>query len=96
MAEYLTPTAIAAELSVSAELVRAWIRSGELRALNIAADALRRRWKIARPDLEKFLAGRDTQQHRRRRQGPRRRADPAARQVAGELRKSTKKKGKRT
>ncbi len=59
---YLTPPKIAAELSVRVGKVLAWIRRGELTAVNVAqAVGGRPRWRIRRADLEDFLLRRQCQ-----------------------------------
>ena len=71
---YLTPPEAAKELRVSPDKVLTWIHSGELRAFDVsAARGQRPRWRIARADLDDFLARRaatppQKPQRRRRRQ----------------------------
>lgn len=56
---YLTPPEAAKLLRVDPSTVIGWIRSGELRAVNLARrDAKRPRWRISRAAIEHFLAGR--------------------------------------
>ncbi|HUT90879.1 MAG TPA: helix-turn-helix domain-containing protein [Thermoguttaceae bacterium] len=55
----LTPPQLARHLSVSPEKIHAWIRSGELRAVNIATNPKgRRRYVIDPADVEAFEARR--------------------------------------
>lgn len=55
----LTPPQIRKELSVSHDKVLAWIRSGELHAVDLSTvQNGRPRWHIARADLEAFLSRR--------------------------------------
>lgn len=77
MTAYTSPPAVAETLGINVCKVLSWIKSGELRAVNVAARAGRRpRWRIAQTDLDSFLAGRTAtppvKTTRRRR-----RADPA-------------------
>jgi len=59
---YSTPPKVARELSVRVGKVLAWIRSGELAAVNVAqAVGGRPRWRIRRADLEDFLLRRQCQ-----------------------------------
>lgn len=56
---YLSPAAVAAELSIRRATVLAWIRSGELGAINLADRVTgRTRWRIPRETLERFLEAR--------------------------------------
>jgi hypothetical protein len=57
MSDYLQPADVAAILAVSPKKVRAWIRSGALRASNLN-DARRPRWIIRRDDLDAFVQAR--------------------------------------
>lgn len=53
--ETLTPPQVAKRLRVSADKVLAWIRSGELRAVNVASpDAKRPRYRVTTEDLAYF------------------------------------------
>jgi len=52
--DVLDPPAVARLLECSPDTVRDWIRSGQLRASNVASGN-RPRWKIQRSDLETFL-----------------------------------------
>jgi excisionase family DNA binding protein len=73
---YRTPPEIARRLGVGPEKVLAWIRSGELAAVNLATTRHGRpRWAIAPEALDLFLAARQNHPppHRTRR----RRALPA-------------------
>ncbi|HEV3022085.1 MAG TPA: helix-turn-helix domain-containing protein [Pirellulales bacterium] len=71
---YVSPNELAAELGVSWSKVIGWIKSGELVAVNLAAQPGRRpQWRIARTDLELFLARRSatpTPRATRRRRKP--------------------------
>jgi len=73
---YLTPPQVAARLGVDPSKVLGWIRSGELRAANIATRrGGRARWVISELDLAAFLAARAAvprlpQQRQRRRHDP--------------------------
>jgi len=60
---YVTPRDIAADLGCNLSKVLAWIKSGQLRAINIAvrADSRKPRWRIAALDLEAFLIARTVQ-----------------------------------
>ncbi|MCD4728168.1 MAG: helix-turn-helix domain-containing protein [Pirellulales bacterium] len=76
---YLTPPAVAKRLAVDPAKILAWIRSGELRAVNTATTITGRpRYKISPADLAAFEAARAA--------GPtpkvvrRRRKDPSATQ----------------
>jgi excisionase family DNA binding protein len=53
-ADVLDPPDVASLLKCSPDTVRDWIRSGQLRASNVASGN-RPRWKIQRSDLETFL-----------------------------------------
>ena len=74
---YLAPAQVAEDLGLDVRKVLMWIRTGELRAVNIAVNlsGKKPRWRIAAVDLETFLL--------RRTAAPvlkptrRRRADPA-------------------
>lgn len=58
----LTPAQVAALLGVSADKIRAWIASGELKATNVALRRSRLpRWRIAETDLESFKLSRQAQ-----------------------------------
>ena len=51
-----SPPAVAKKLVVDPAKVLNWIRSGELRAINVAANiGGRPRWRIPADELEKFL-----------------------------------------
>jgi hypothetical protein len=60
---WTTPPKVACELGVDVHAILAWIKAGELRAVNLAANAngKRPRWKISPSDLEAFLARRASQ-----------------------------------
>ena len=59
--QYLTPPEVAELLGVGHPKVLSWIDSGELRSYDISTNRDQRpRYKIARDDLEKFLARRST------------------------------------
>lgn len=53
---------LAEELAVKEQVILQWIRSGELKACNLAANAKGRRprWRILPNDLEDFLRRRST------------------------------------
>lgn len=69
---YLTPPAVARRYGVKPERVIAWIRSGELRAINVAnRSATRPRFRIDPADLALFEESRRVECHKsvpRRRQ----------------------------
>lgn len=52
---YTTPPKIAKLLGVTCEKVLSWIRSGQLRAVNLSSRN-RPRWKVRPDDLERFLS----------------------------------------
>ena len=52
---YQTVQELAERLEVAEETVRRWIKSGELRAIDIGKG-----WRIADADLERFLKTRET------------------------------------
>jgi excisionase family DNA binding protein len=52
---YQTVQELAARLEVAEATVRQWIKSGELRAIDIGKG-----WRIADADLERFLKARET------------------------------------
>ena len=58
MRRYLTPPQIAKRLGVEVAKVRAWIRAGELKAMNAAVDVRGKkpRFKINPDEFEKFEA----------------------------------------
>jgi excisionase family DNA binding protein len=57
----LTPPQIAKQLGIKAEKVLTWIRSGELRAFNVATkQGGRPLWRVKPVDLETFIAKRST------------------------------------
>ena len=57
--DWSTPPKAAKVLRVDPETIRELIRSGELRASNLARrGSTRPRWRISREALEEFLAGR--------------------------------------
>lgn len=60
---YQTVQELAERLEVSEATVRQWIKSGELRAIDIGKG-----WRIANTDLEHFLRARETapRQHENR------------------------------
>jgi transposase len=73
--EFLKPPAIAKLLDVSCDSVLTWIRNGELIASDMTATRGQRpRWRIAKSDLEAFLARRAATPQPKRRRSPRRRA----------------------
>jgi excisionase family DNA binding protein len=51
---WVTPPTIAKRLAVTCDKVLTWIRSGQLRAVNLS-DKGRPRWKISPEDLAAFL-----------------------------------------
>lgn len=56
-----TLDAVAKALQVSVDTVAAWVRRGELRAVNVSRDRASRkpRWRVRETDLEGFLSGRE-------------------------------------
>ena len=53
---YLRPADVARDLGVNQSKVLGWIRSGELRGVNVATRlGGRPRWRIAQVDLDSFL-----------------------------------------
>ena len=55
MTSALSPSAYASQIGVNVHAVLNWIRSGELRALNLASRLGRRpRWKLTREAIEEF------------------------------------------
>lgn len=62
---YQTVQELAARLEVAEATVRRWIKTGELRAIDIGKG-----WRIADADLERFLKTHET--------SPRRRDEPTA------------------
>ena len=58
---YLTPPKIAARLRVSPEKVLNWIRSAELRAVNVGNGTSRPRYRVNPDDFERFLSRREVQ-----------------------------------
>jgi excisionase family DNA binding protein len=56
---YLTPSQIASRLRVGVDKIHAWIKSGQLRASNLATKTTGRpRYGIDERDLDAFIAGR--------------------------------------
>lgn len=54
-----SPTAVARKLGVSAQMVLIWIRTGELRALNVGKPHSKRAtYRILKADLDKFIESR--------------------------------------
>ena len=54
-ARYLTPPQVAEQFRVNSAKVLMWIRTGELRATNVAASLIGRpRWRISPADLAVF------------------------------------------
>jgi len=52
---------VAAKLRVKADVVRDWIRRGELIGVNVASRAGRRpRWRVASVELDRFLRARQS------------------------------------
>lgn len=84
LAAYLSVAQAAVELATRQHTVLAWISSGELPASNIAPQrGTRPRWRIARADLELFLASRRAVQPAPVSK-PRRRIEPASVQYFSE------------
>ena len=72
----ITPPEVAKRYGVSAETVLDWIRSGELRAINVARkSATRPRYRVDISDLDEFERGRQVAVTTRRRN--RRKSQPA-------------------
>jgi len=62
---YLSPNDVAARLGVSWAKVVAWIKSGQLLAVNVASrPSGKPQWRIAESDLDFFLATRQAQPSR--------------------------------
>jgi len=57
---YQTVRELADRLEVAEATVRQWIKSGELRAIDIGKG-----WRIADADMERFLKARETAQRKR-------------------------------
>jgi len=59
-ADYLTPRQIADRMSVSLGVVYAWVRSGELSAIEVGAnrDSLKKRYRIPEAAFEQFRKNR--------------------------------------
>ncbi len=78
MAEYTTPPRLAKRLGIAEDKVYAWIASGQLLAINMAAhpDGERARWRISEDAISDFLARRtskpaaSTPAKQRRRRAP--------------------------
>ena len=74
-ANMLTPQTIARRLGISVDKVHGWIRSGELRAFNLAARIGRRpRYRIAADDLADFTTRRQVLPAQQPTRRPRRRS----------------------
>lgn len=73
---YLTPPEIAARLGIKPDRVIGWIRTGQLRAVNVG-DRSRPRWKIKPADLAAFELARSNLATLPRAQPRRRRASQA-------------------
>ena len=58
---WLCAREIAQQLAVKPERVIAWIRAGQLRAVNVGDGLVKPRFRIAPSDLENFLAARAVQ-----------------------------------
>jgi len=59
MTSYTTPPTVAKSLGVNVCKILVWIRSGELRAIDVSLRrGVKPRWRIAQTDLDTFLAGR--------------------------------------
>jgi hypothetical protein len=74
-ARWLHAREIAQQLAIKPERVIAWIRAGQLRAVNVGDGLVKPRFRIAPADLENFLAARAVQPPVR--PARRQRADPA-------------------
>ncbi len=73
---HLTPPAIGRRYGISPDKVVGWIRSGELRAVNVATTSTGRpRWRVSEADLADFETRRSAQPAPRT--SRRRRRDPA-------------------
>jgi excisionase family DNA binding protein len=58
---WLSPPALAAELGVEPPKIIAWIKSGELLAVNVAQNVGGRpRYRISRAEVDRFLARRSS------------------------------------
>ncbi len=68
---YQTVQELADRLEVAEATVRQWIKSGELRAIDIG-----RGWRIADADLVSFLKARETAPRSERSATPAKRVDP--------------------
>lgn len=62
---YLSPADIAARYCVKVDGVLGWIKSGELRAIDVARSRTRKlpRWRISPADLESFEESRAAKPH---------------------------------
>jgi len=58
---FLTPARVAEELGVKPERIIGWIRSGQLRGVNLGDGLKKPRFRIAPADLEAFLIARTVQ-----------------------------------
>lgn len=58
--EWLSISEVARRLGASRSLVRAHIRSGCLRAINIGTGQERREWRINAADFDRFVSSRRT------------------------------------
>ena len=58
--QFLTPPEIAKLLRVSPEKALGWIRSGELKAVNVG-NGFRPRFRVSRENLDAFLKAREVQ-----------------------------------
>lgn len=54
--DYYTVPEVARRIRVNTRKVMTWIRSGRLRAINVGGGAQRPRYRVAKCDLEIFLA----------------------------------------
>lgn len=61
LAKFFTPPQLARHIGISEDKIYPWIESGELRAVNMAAqsDGERPRWRISVEAVEEFLASRE-------------------------------------
>ncbi len=73
---WLTPRQVAERLQVSVDKVYAWIRRGELEAVNVSAGRGRPTWRVSEGALRRFLNSR----RRRVPPPPRRPAPPPKRE----------------
>lgn len=60
--EWLDTEQVAARMKVHTETVRRWIRSAELRAVNLGSED-QPHWRVSEDDLTKFLEKRSSEHH---------------------------------